>query len=197
MFLRHAEQYARNRKKPPQSQIDLWHKNYIAEIPDETWRYNDNDNSRAKSTFEPFCQRRQSIQNDSRHVFCADIRETLRNRYIETLVHPHDDDRCVLFFFSFLSRVPRPINHRVGRSVRSSVGLSHFFFAFLGILRVGKFVFEHAPAQNITARDRGCRIYCIRPCFSLSLRPQLVHHHDISLKTYSSTTSMFPHGLFL
>ena len=44
----------------------------------------------------------------------------------------------------------------VGRSVRRSVGPSvspsHFaFFAFLGILRVGKFVFEHAPAQIITA----------------------------------------------
>ena len=48
----------------------------------------------------------------------------------------------------------RPISHRVGRSV----GLSHFacpshlaFFAFLGILRVEKFAFEHAPAQIITA----------------------------------------------
>ena len=42
----------------------------------------------------------------------------------------------------------RPISHRVGRSVRPS----HFaFFAFLGILRVEKFVFEHAPAQIITA----------------------------------------------
>ena len=42
----------------------------------------------------------------------------------------------------------RPISHRVGRSV----GLSHFaFFAFLGILWVGKFVFEHAPAQIVTA----------------------------------------------
>ena len=41
----------------------------------------------------------------------------------------------------------------VGRSVGRSVGLSHFafLFAFLGILRVGKFVFEHAPAQVITA----------------------------------------------
>ena len=54
----------------------------------------------------------------------------------------------------------RPISHRVGRSVgRSvclsvgpSVGLSHFaFFAFLGVLRLGEFVFEHAPAQIITA----------------------------------------------
>ena len=46
----------------------------------------------------------------------------------------------------------RPISHRVGRSVRRSVGPSHFaFFAFLGILRVGKFVFEYAPAQIITA----------------------------------------------
>ena len=33
-----------------------------------------------------------------------------------------------------------------------SVGPSHFaFFAILGILRVGKFVFEHAPAQINTA----------------------------------------------
>ena len=40
----------------------------------------------------------------------------------------------------------------VGRSVGRSVGPSHFaFFAFLGILRVEKFVFEHAPAQIITA----------------------------------------------
>ena len=40
----------------------------------------------------------------------------------------------------------------VGLSVGRSVGLSHFaFFAFLGILRVEKFVFEHAPAQIITA----------------------------------------------
>ena len=63
----------------------------------------------------------------------------------------------------------------VGRSVGLSVGLSHFaFFAFLGILRVKKFVFEHAPAQIITApaqiitahycpcppaRDNGSRVY--------------------------------------
>ena len=46
----------------------------------------------------------------------------------------------------------RPISHRFGRSVRRSVGLSHFaFLAFLGILRVGKFVFENAPAQSMTA----------------------------------------------
>ena len=50
----------------------------------------------------------------------------------------------------------QPISHRVGwlvgRSVFRSVGPSHFaFFAFLGILRVEKFVFEHAPAQIITA----------------------------------------------
>jgi len=38
------------------------------------------------------------------------------------------------------------------QSVGPSVGLSHLaFFAFLGILRVGKFVFEHAPAQIIIA----------------------------------------------
>merc|ERR1719374_88519 len=38
------------------------------------------------------------------------------------------------------------------RSVGRSVRPSHFtFFAFLGILRVGKSVFEHAPAQIITA----------------------------------------------
>ena len=37
----------------------------------------------------------------------------------------------------------RPISHRVGRSVRPSVCPSDFaFLAFLGILRVGKFVFE-------------------------------------------------------
>ena len=36
-------------------------------------------------------------------------------------------------------------------SVCWSVGLSHFTsFAFMGILRVGKFVFEHAPAQITT-----------------------------------------------
>ena len=46
----------------------------------------------------------------------------------------------------------RPISHRVGQSVRPSVRPSHFaFLAFLGILRVGKFLFEHAPAQIITA----------------------------------------------
>ena len=50
----------------------------------------------------------------------------------------------------------RPISYRVsrwvGRSVGRSVGPSHFaFFAFLGTLRVGKFVFEHAPAQILTA----------------------------------------------
>ena len=46
----------------------------------------------------------------------------------------------------------RPISHRVGQSVGRSVGLSHFaFFAFLGILRAGKFVFEHAPAQVMAA----------------------------------------------
>ena len=37
----------------------------------------------------------------------------------------------------------------VGRSVGQSLGPSHF--AFLGILRAGKFVFEHAPAQINTA----------------------------------------------
>ena len=46
----------------------------------------------------------------------------------------------------------RPISHRVGPSVRRSVSPSYFaFFAFLGILRVEKFVFEHAPAQITTA----------------------------------------------
>ena len=44
------------------------------------------------------------------------------------------------------------VGRSVGPSVRRSVGPSHFaFFAFLGILRVEKFVFEHAPAQIITA----------------------------------------------
>ena len=52
----------------------------------------------------------------------------------------------------FLLRAARPISHRVGPSVTLCVRPSHFaFFAFLGILRVGKFVFEHAPAQIITA----------------------------------------------
>ena len=56
----------------------------------------------------------------------------------------------------FLLRATRPLSHRVsrlvGRSVGQSVGPSHFaFFAFLGILRAGKFVFEHAPAQINTA----------------------------------------------
>ena len=51
---------------------------------------------------------------------------------------------CKLFF---LSQAPRPISHRVvGPSVRPL-----FFFVFLGILRVGKFAIEHAPAQIITA----------------------------------------------
>ena len=46
----------------------------------------------------------------------------------------------------------RSVVRSVGPSVRPSVGLSHFaFFAFLGILRVGIFVFEHAPAQINTA----------------------------------------------
>ena len=40
----------------------------------------------------------------------------------------------------------------VGRSVGQFVGPSHFAcLAFLGILRAGKFVFEHAPAQINTA----------------------------------------------
>ena len=44
------------------------------------------------------------------------------------------------------------VGRSVGRSVGPSVRPSHFtFFAFLGILRVGKSVFEHAPAQIITA----------------------------------------------
>ena len=59
---------------------------------------------------------------------------------------------CKLFF---LSQAPRPISHRVvGPSVRPSVHRSShfaFFFVFLGILRVGKFAIEHAPAQIITA----------------------------------------------
>ena len=65
-----------------------------------------------------------------------------------------------LFFivsaFFFFLRATRPISHRVGRSIGPSVGpsigLSHFaFLAFLGILRVGNFAFEHAPAQINTA----------------------------------------------
>ena len=52
----------------------------------------------------------------------------------------------------FLLRPTRPISHRVSQLVGQSVGPSHFaFFAFLGILRAGKFVFEHAPAQINTA----------------------------------------------
>ena len=44
------------------------------------------------------------------------------------------------------------VGRSAGRSVGQSVGPSHFaFFAFSGILRIGKFVFEHAPAQIITA----------------------------------------------
>ena len=64
----------------------------------------------------------------------------------------------MVYSFSFSSAKPffvagkRPISHRVGRSVRRSVGLSHFaFFAFLGSLRVENFVSVHAPAQIITA----------------------------------------------
>ena len=55
--------------------------------------------------------------------------------------------------FAFLSRAPRPKSHRVGPSVTLCVRRHTllFFFAFLSILRVGKFVFEHAPAQIITA----------------------------------------------
>ena len=59
------------------------------------------------------------------------------------------------FFILFVAGT-RPISHRVGRSVRRSVRpsvrRSHFaFFTFLGILRVREFVFEHAPAQIMTA----------------------------------------------
>ena len=61
-----------------------------------------------------------------------------------------------LHILLLLLRATRPISHRVsqlvGRSIGQSVGPSHFaFFAFLGILRAGKFVFEHAPAQINTA----------------------------------------------
>ena len=45
----------------------------------------------------------------------------------------------------------QPISHRVGRSVRRSVRHTLLFFTFLGISMVGKFVFEHAPAQIMTA----------------------------------------------
>ena len=49
---------------------------------------------------------------------------------------------------SIRGRVRPSVHPSVGPSVRRS----HFaFFAFLGSLRVGKFVFEHAPAQIITA----------------------------------------------
>ena len=41
------------------------------------------------------------------------------------------------------------VGRSVGLSVGRSVGPSHF--AFLGILRVEKFVFEHAPAQIMAA----------------------------------------------
>ena len=44
------------------------------------------------------------------------------------------------------------VGRSIGQSVGQSVGPSHFAcLAFLGILRAGKFVFEHAPAQNNTA----------------------------------------------
>ena len=39
----------------------------------------------------------------------------------------------------------------VGWSVGRSVHHTSLFFAFLGILRVGKFMFEHAPAQVVAA----------------------------------------------
>ena len=57
----------------------------------------------------------------------------------------------------------RPISHRVGRLVGRSVGWSITLFAFLGILRVGKFVFEH-PCPNHycpcpTTRDRSSHVY--------------------------------------
>ena len=76
----------------------------------------------------------------------------------------------------------RSVSWSVGLSVRRSVGPSHFaFLVFLGILRVGRFVFEHAlaqimtaPAQIITApaqiiiapahRPRQERS-CLRPCW--------------------------------
>ena len=54
------------------------------------------------------------------------------------------------------SRAPRPISHRIGPSVILCVRPSHFaFFAIVGILRVGKFEFEHVPAQIITAPAQG------------------------------------------
>ena len=54
--------------------------------------------------------------------------------------HYSNGEVFVCFVF-FCGGEPRPISHRVGRSVRTSIGLSHFaFVAFLGILRVGKFV---------------------------------------------------------
>ena len=43
------------------------------------------------------------------------------------------------------------VGRSVGRSVGPSVCHTLLFFAFLGILRVRKFEFEHAPAQIITA----------------------------------------------
>ena len=61
-----------------------------------------------------------------------------------------------LHILLFLLLATRPISHRVSRLVGQSVGHSFgpsdfAFFAFLGILRAGKFVFEHAPAQINTA----------------------------------------------
>ena len=99
----------------------------------------------------------------------------------------NDDKICPLFVTG-----TRPVSHRVGRSVRRSVSPSvrpsHFaFFALLGSLRVGKFVFEHAPAQIITAPAQiiiapaqivtapaqqpatGAVVYTIRPCFIADL----------------------------
>ena len=64
-------------------------------------------------------------------------------------IRPSSLFRCSDIQSDFFSQATRPISHRVGPSVRRSVTLC--FFAFLGILRVGKFAIEHAPAQIIIA----------------------------------------------
>ena len=97
--------------------------------------------------------------------------------------------RCFYHHLFLFVAGTRPISHRVGRSVgrsvapsfRRSVGLSHFaYFAFLGILRVWKFVIEICPCPNYycpcpTARDRSSRIYglviIVDIFFSLSTLP--------------------------
>ena len=70
---------------------------------------------------------------------------------LQPLLSFQTDQHLILYHF-----LPRNSRHfcrgQCGLLVTVSVCPSHFaFFAFLGILRVGKFVFEHAPAQIMTA----------------------------------------------